>query len=139
MTTARNIGIADATFIAGQDFSTCGIYRFVSAGSVQGEVVLATGTCNPMPIGVIQNSPSTGQEAAVRTLGFSKVQSRVDASGCYLEWRRYIYTASDGVAQSACITGSPVNGYYLDQNVTSGSVYAQVLLFAFTASFAAAS
>ena len=139
MATARNLGIADAPFIAGQDFSTCGQYRFVSAGSVVGEVRLATGTCNPVPIGVIQNSPSTGQEATVRVLGYTKLNCEVDGSGSNLAWRNFVYCASDGQGQGACITGSPVNAMYVDTGVTSGSVIAQVYLFPFTASFAAAS
>lgn len=128
----------DATFIAGADFSSCQ-YQFVSAGSVVGEVVLATGTCNPAPIGIIQNSPCTGQEARVRIYGLSKLVVNVDGSGCNLNWRRYVYCASDGKGQGACITGCPVNALYLDANLLSGSAIAQVLLYPFTASFAAAS
>jgi hypothetical protein len=135
MAVSRYLGISDAAFIAGNNFSACQ-FQFVSAGSVVGEVVLATGTCNPIPIGIIQNAPSTGQEAQVRVLGFSKLVCNV--SGCNLNWRNFIQCASDGHGEAASVTGSPVNALYLDTSVTSGSVIAQVYLFPMTACFAGA-
>lgn len=127
----------DATFIAGRDFSSCQ-YQFVSAGSVAGEVVLGTGTCNPVPLGVIQNSPCTGQEARVRVFGFTKLVCDVDGSGCNLNWRNFIMCASNGHGQAASTVGSPVNAIYMDSSVTSGSVIAQVYLLPMTTCFAGA-
>lgn len=137
MANYRDIGIADATFIADADL-TQRQYHFVMCSSTVGNVQLATGTCNPMPIGVLQNSPSLGQEATVRVLGYTKLVCEVDPSGCNLVWRQYVYCASDGQGQGASVTGSPVNALYLDTGVTSGSVKAQVYLFPVTASFVAA-
>ena len=138
MANYRHLGIADAAFIAGQNFSACQ-YQFVSAGSVAGEVVLATGTSAPMVLGIIQNSPSTGQEAQVRTYGFSKLVCDVDGSGCTLAWRNVIFCASDGQGQTASVTGCAVNAIYMDAAVTSGSVIAQVYLLPMAACFGSVS
>lgn len=137
MATQRDLGITDATFVAGADL-TSKQYYFVAAGTTAGEVIVATGTCNPMPLGVLQNSPSSGQEARVRVLGYTKLVVDNQASGCDLAWRNFVKTASDGQGEGACITGSPVNALYMDTSLTSGSAIKQVYLFPTTASFASA-
>lgn len=137
MANYRDLGIADATFIADVDL-TQKQFHFVQAASTAGQVGLATGTCNPIPIGVLQNSPSLGQEAAVRVLGYSKLVCEVDASGCNLAWRNFVYCASDGQGQGASVTGSPVNALFMDSGFTSGSAIKQVFLFLTTASFMSA-
>ena len=132
MATFRDLGIVDATFVAGANFSACP-YQFVSAGSVVGEVVLATGTSNPAPIGIIQNNPSTGQEARVRVMGYSKLVCETNGT-CDLNWRRWVFCASDGQGEPL-VAGCPVNALYLDANLTSaGSVVARVYLLPMTAS-----
>ncbi len=138
MANYRDIGIADATFTADVDL-TQKQYYFVACASTAGNVGVATGTCAPVPLGILQNSPSLGQEAQVRVLGFSKLVCEVDASGCNLAWRNFVYCASDGQGQGACITGCPVNAWFMDSGFTSGSAIKQVLLIPLSASYAAAS
>lgn len=139
MANYRDMGIADVTFIADVDL-TQKQYYFVAAASTAGNVGVATGTCNPVPLGVLQNSPSLGQEAQVRFLGFTKLSCEVDLSGCNLAWRNFVYCASDGQGQGASVTGSPVNAIYMDTTgLTTGSAMKQVYLFPMTASFASAS
>ena len=143
MANYRDIGIADATFIAGVDFSTSQ-YQFVRCGSVAGEVVLANGNgaSGNGPIGVIQNNPCPGQEARVRILGFTKLVCEM-TSTCNLLWGRWIVSGSDGQGEPlATEGGSPAFARYMDTTaslVTSGSVVAQVLLTGFAAACATGS
>lgn len=140
MANYRDIGIADAPFVAGVDFSTCGLWQAVAPGSVAGEVILAVGPSgNPWPMGVLQNSPCSGQEATVRVLGFTKMKCRANA--CGLTWGRWLICASDGVGEplltealSAAYAhgGSPVFARYMDSGTVAaagGSVIAQVMLY----------
>ena len=100
MASVRHIGISPAPFTAGVDFSACPTsqYRFVRAGSVAGEVRLASGASNPAPLGVIQNSPSTGQEATVVMLGPTKLT--VNGAPCTLAFGHFVLCASDGRGQA---------------------------------------
>lgn len=138
MANYRDIGVSDIAFTADVDL-TQKQYYFVSCASTAGNVGVATGTCNPIPLGILQNSPSLGQEARVRMLGFSKLVCEVDVSGCNLAWRNFVYCASDGQGQGASVTGSPVNAWFMDSGFSSGSAIKQVYLFPTTASFASAS
>ena len=138
MANYRDLGISDAAFTADVDL-TQKKYYFVKCASTTGNVEVATGTCNPVPLGILQNSPSLGQEAQVRVLGFSKLVCEVDVSGCNLAWRNFVYCASDGQGQGASVTGSPFNALFVDTGFTSGSAIKQVYLLPITASNFAAS
>jgi len=52
-------------------------YHFVSPASTAAacilRVAIATGCCNPGPIGVLQNEPAAGDTATVRVAGMSKL------------------------------------------------------------------
>ncbi len=48
-------------------------YYFVKAASTKQYVDIATGGSNPIPIGVLQNDPYSGDSAIVRVAGISKV------------------------------------------------------------------
>ena len=133
MANNRDMGIADVTFKADVDL-TAKQYYFVQCASTAGNVGVATGTSAPGPIGVLQNSPSLGQEAAVRVLGYTKLVCEVDGSGCTVAWRNYVFCASDGQGQGASITGSPVNALVVDTTLTAGSAIKQVYLLPMTAS-----
>ena len=130
MATARHLGIADAAFVAGADL-TAKQYHFVKPGSVVGEVNLATGGSDTAPIGVLQNSPSTGQEARVRVFGFTKVYA-VAVSGSPIRYGNYIGTNLTAEAIRIITVGgaSAVTGRWLDETVDStASRYGQALLF----------
>lgn len=139
MAAHRNVGISDAPFVAGVDFSASGQYQAVSPGSVSGEVILAVGPSgNPWPLGVLQNSPCSSQEATVRCFGFTKMKVRANASS--LRWGAWLFCASDGVAEPFAteangtvalpLSSSMIFARYMDSGtVSSGSAIGQVLLF----------
>src|SRR3990167_4835248 len=93
MANYRDLGIADATFKADVDISGSQWYVVMPA-SVAGGVQRATGASNPGPLGILQNSPSLGQEATVRMMGFSK--AIVAANACTARWGAYLVVASTG-------------------------------------------
>lgn len=122
----HDMGIADISFIAAADL-TAKQYHFVMPGSVFDEVVLATGASNGAPLGVLQNSPSAGQEARVRILGFTKLV--VENGTCTLGFGRNGFCASDGQGEMVTVATSPVNFRYLGPNVTvAGSYFGEALL-----------
>lgn len=136
MANYRDLGIADAAFTADIDL-TGKQYYFVMPASTAGNVTTATGTSNPGPIGILQNSPSLGQEAAVRVFGFSKLVCEI--ATCNLNWARWLVCASDGQGEPLATNGgSNVSARYMDATVTSGSVKAQVLISAWTTACGAA-
>lgn len=122
------IGISDAPFTADVDLTTCQ-YRWVMPASTAGRVTGATGASNPAPLGILQNSPSAGQEARVRVLGFSKAVV-VTPSGCGLAYGRYFSVSTVGQSvPTASETGGPIYGRYLDANLAvSSSAIGMVLL-----------
>ena len=134
MANYRDMGIADVSFLADVDL-TQKQYYFVMPASTAGNVTTSTGACNPAPLGVLQNSPSLGQEATVRILGFTKLVCEV--STCNLVWRRFIFCASDGQGEAIAVAGSLCNGRFMQADVTSGSLIAQVQLFDSSASVGA--
>ncbi len=119
MAAARHLGIADAGFTAATDL-TSKQYYFVMPGSVAGEVKIANGGSDVAPLGVLQNSPSAGQEARVRVLGFSKVYA-VAVSGCEIGYGAFVQCNANGEAIRAIPT-SPcmaVAGRWIDAAVSS--------------------
>ena len=86
-------GIKPVTFIAGADL-TGKQYYAVTSGSVVDEVKLATGASNPAPIGILQDSGSTGQAVSVKTLGFTLAKvvacDTVADAGCDVDAGHYL-------------------------------------------------
>ena len=62
----------DLPFSASGDFGSYQFY-FVKCASTSGRVDVATGGSDPVPIGVVQNDPHSGDLATVRVAGISKV------------------------------------------------------------------
>jgi len=92
----------DMVFSAGEDLSAKQYY-FVTPGSVVGEVKLSTGGSLPTPIGVLQNSPTTGCNAIVRVFGVTQVVPGPAAS--QLTYGVFINSASTGRAQYSGASG----------------------------------
>jgi len=109
MATKRHIGVADVTYKADVDLT--GVqYYFVTAASTAGNVKVATGASNPAPLGVLQNSPSLGQEARLSMLGPTKVFA-VTPSTCGIAQGRYVTVNASGQAiPLATESGSPIVG-----------------------------
>lgn len=131
MATAKTLGVADIPFIADTDL-TQQQYRWVTAASTAGYVKLATGASNPAPIGILQNSPSAGQEARVRVVGFSKTYA-VNGSGSALGYGRFVTVNSSGESTAtATESGSPIVARWLDTVApVSSSRVGQVYVFGF--------
>ncbi len=72
----------DVSFIADQDL-TAKQYTWVGPASTYNNVASVSGA-SPAPFGILQNSPSLGQEARVRVFGFSKAWT--NATACVAQW-----------------------------------------------------
>ena len=142
MATYHDISVDPAPFKADVDFSACvtTIYRLVTVASTAGNVKLANGASNPAALGVIQNSPSLGGEAAVRVIGFSKLAGR--SATCNLRPGTFLVAASDGFAEAQTVApGSPVFGRWMGPTLTGAgtSGIGEALLFGYTACAVSAS
>ncbi len=103
MATWQDIGLLDLTFKADVDL-TLHQYYFVSPASTAGNVGIATGGSNPAPFGVLQNSPSLGQEARVRPLGPTKLFIKT-GSGSALGFGRYAMVNASGQGTAMATDG----------------------------------
>ena len=117
-----SLGIAPAPFKADVDLEAQQ-WHLVSAASSHGNVKIATGGCNPFPLGVLTNSPSAGQEATVVLLGTTKCMVRANA--CQLIQGRFLTPASNAVLEPLAVGTCPVFGRYLGP--TSATVGASFL------------
>lgn len=111
----------DATFIADADL-TSWQYRLVTVASTAGYIKAATGGSNPGPVGVLQNSPSLGQEAQVRVFGFTKLVGRDDGT-CNMAYGRY-FSASNGGQAYVPAAGSNLIGRWYDSGITTANASA---------------
>ena len=131
----HDMGIADVGFTADTDL-TARQYHFVTPASTQGNVKLSTGASNPTVLGVLQNSPSAGQEARVRIVGFSKMVGENGA--CNLTVGTFVTSGSDGQAESMTPSGCPAVARWMGPTyATAGSIVGEVLLFGFSACISA--
>ncbi len=131
-----NAGISEVSFMADEDLSAWQWKLVMAAstvGSVQKHDILPTATCPRYPIGVLVNSPSVGQEASVKSLGF--VKGYALATGCWLNHGALLSYRNLGLFVSASDqTSDPVFGIWFGPDATSGSIYGNILLNMFPAS-----
>lgn len=134
MATYYDLGIADVPFKADEDLSASGNrYRFVSpTASAAGNVELATGGSLPVPMGILQNSPCSGEEAQVRWLGSSKlrvntIQRGDTTSASTVQVGDFITVASTADGRKAGGAASPAFARALEA-VSSGSAIINVYL-----------
>jgi len=107
-------GIRPVTLVAGEDL-TAKQYFAVRPGSVLGEVLLATGASNPTPVGILQDSGSTGQSVAVKCFGFSlAIVNACDQIGS---------AASDIDAGHTLAVGTDGILYYAAENVSNARAF----------------
>jgi len=97
-------------------------FRFVSAGSVAGEVTGATGASNPTPLGVLQNAPNAAGIARVRIFGRTQLSGSPNA--CNLGYGRFISSGSLGSALASIDNACVVLGRWISSSLvsTGGSV-----------------
>lgn len=138
MATARDMGIADVGFLADEDL-TGKQYNVVKAASTVNYVASAnSASSGALALGILQNSPSAGQEARVRMLGLSKVYGEMNGT-CQLVWGGFVKVASTGRVEPSEGTGvMPAVGRWLSATVTSGDVIGEVFWFGSSVCTAAA-
>lgn len=100
-----------------------GQYLFVMQSSTAKRVMKATGGSNPAPIGVLQNSPRSGEEATVRVLGSTQVYADGDTAIGYGD---YVSSGSGGMA--VVNAGSSVAGIAMEALTSGTGVLIEVLL-----------
>ena len=131
-----NAGLAPVSFLADEDLTAyqwhlmmassapgyCQLLDQISPGDVVGE----TGS-GRMPIGVLTNSPSLGQEATVKVIGFTKAKAMV--GGCYLFNGALLTASNNGQFRSASDDATdPIFGIWFGPSITSGSAIGNVML-----------
>lgn len=123
--------IAAVPFIADTDLSNPATHQWhlVEAASLADKVAIATGGCNPFPLGVLVNSPSAGQEAAVVMQG--PVKAMVRANACGLVLGRFLTPGSNAVLEPLALGTCPIFARYLGPTKTTagGSLLANVWVF----------
>jgi hypothetical protein len=129
-------GIDDVPFLADEDL-TSWQWRLVMAASTAGYVqkydILPTAASPRLPLGVLTNDPSAGQEASVKVIGFTKAVGQV--STCYLSHGALLSCSNNGNYVAASQDKSDhVAGIWFGPSVTSGSAYGNVLVNPFPAS-----
>jgi hypothetical protein len=89
--------------------------------------ILLTATSPRMPIGVLQNDPSAGQEATVKCIGFSKV---VGVTGGSLLQNGALLTASNSgaLAAASAVDQDLIFGIWFNPDVSSGSAFGNALI-----------
>jgi hypothetical protein len=122
-------GIAPVPFVANEDMTNWQ-FKAVIAASVMPYVAKVSSTCGQLAIGILQNDPSAGQEARVKTIGFTKAAARANAS--WLAHGRMLFAASDGFLEPAKVDGTTITswvvGRWFGEKVTTAdaSVYGNV-------------
>ena len=112
-----SLGIAPAPFKADVDLENFQWHLVQAASGGAGLVGSAVGGCNPFPLGVLVNSPSLGQEAAVVLLGPTKAMVRANA--CSLILGRFLTPASNAVLEPIPLSTCPVFARYLGPTATT--------------------
>ena len=131
-----NAGISEVSFLADEDLSAWQWKLVMAAstvGSVQKHDILQTAASPRFPVGVLVNSPSAGQEASVKCLGF--VKGYALAGACYLAHGALLGFYNEGLFRPASQDKSDmVAGVWFGPDATSGSIYGNILLNMFPAS-----
>lgn len=112
-----------ATFVAGADLSTKQ-YTFVKLNS-SGQVVAAAAATD-VPIGVLQNNPTSGAEASVTIVGGTKIVASAAATlGTALNFG----TSAAGKAATLAVTDTTkyVLGVYLEAPGADGDIVAAIV------------
>jgi len=117
----------DKTFIALDDLSSYQ-YRFVHASGA-GYVSLSV-TAAGSVLGVLQNDPVAGEEAAVRMIGFTKVMSNCESAASPLVFGSFVKSGSDGMATGAAnpAASSFTAGVSMESVATGSGQYIEIFL-----------
>jgi hypothetical protein len=114
--TTQSAAVYDESFIAENDLSTTGQFRFVELSGA--DTVDVCDGATDRPIGVLLNKPKTGEPAAVRVLGIAKVIAGAELASRMLT----IGTDNQGRAVSKTSDADLVAGYNLDTAGAAGDI-----------------
>ncbi len=132
-----SIGVADVPFIADVDMSASAAqYCFVTLSACHDDSVYLTSDASvPNPIGILQNSPCSGEEAQVRVFGYSRLRvdtAKVfnDAATIEIYTNNWVKSGSKGVGiKSACVgTATAAHARVVSGSLSSGSAFVTVVL-----------
>ena len=129
-------GISDVSFLADEDLTSYQWHLMMASSTVgycQLLDIIAPGDtvdaiCGRMPIGVLTNSPSVGQEATVKVIGFTK--AKACAAGCKLTHGALLSASNLGNFVSASDdVEDPIFGIWFGPDVANaGCAIGNVLL-----------
>lgn len=115
-------GLFDITFSASGDLSAKQYY-FMRPASTAKYVFTACGASGAGPIGVLQNDPTSGEEAVVRIYGTTALVCNATTAISYGDW---LTSASDG--QGVVSTGSAFHAMALGALASGSGVQIEALL-----------
>ena len=120
-------GVLDISMTACGDLSG-NQYYFVRCASTAGRVQVANGASGPMPLGILQNAPSSLETAQVRVMGTSKVWACIQNAFKFGD-----FLLSGSVGQADLYSGSGTAAGVAMEDVAAGaSNYTEILLFPVT-------
>ena len=123
MVAVPEFGISDISFLAGESMASNYQYHFVELQSAGYVHKADSGSATYAPIGVLQNNPASGEDAAVCVIGATKLV--IDSTGAsYGAW----LTCDGSGRGSATTTASLVCAVALADSDTSASSIIPVLL-----------
>lgn len=126
----HDLGIPPVSFLAGADYSASqNRYLFITWSASADKVLVATGTSAPKVIGILQNSPCSGEEAAVAMLGFSKLRTRTTT--CVVAIGDALTSDSVGYGIKLTTTGCDMAYAVALEAISSGSAIINVFLTPF--------
>lgn len=123
----------DESFTANSDLSAKQ-YFTVTTGSIAGEVKTGTGGSGPAILGVLQNDPTQGEEAAVRIFGITKAEAsgalHSAGTATAIAYGDFVTaTGSDGRLRPLVAASAIMNGIALEALASGAGGRIKVLLF----------
>ena len=123
----------DESFVANSDLSAKQYYC-VTTGSIATEIKTATGGSGPGVLGVLQNDPTQGEEAAVRIFGITKVAAcgalHSAGTATAIAYGDYVScTGSDGRMRPNVSASSILHGIALEALASAAGGTIKVMLF----------
>jgi hypothetical protein len=121
----------DFTYLADTDLDTSQ-YKFVVPASTAGYCKVCA-VAGASVLGVLQNDPRAGEEATVRTMGYTKVMANANVAGSTITFGKFVKSGSDGQAQGfadviATASGNAVG--MAEETLASGSgIYVKIKLW----------
>jgi len=125
-----NDGIRPVSFVADEDL-TAWQYKTVQLTASGGNTVeKCISASQSTPIGILQNDPSAGQEAAVKCIGFTKARCDINSTCHLVPGNLLMVACNSGGLMPVGTSGCAVVGRWVDElRSTSGSHIGNVLFY----------